>query len=597
MAGVAGAGGKRGRGGGEGESGVVKKNEALSFGELSSQFFLAIEVLKIKGFTRRLWARDPGLWKNIPDDREIIENSLGWLTVAERMGREVKELKAFASSVKKAGFRHVVVLGMGGSSLAPLVLAAVFGRKRGWPELRVLDSTDPAALRGIESSVDPARTLFIVSSKSGTTVEPLSFFEYFYEKVKAVKKKEPGKNFIAITDPGSHLEGLSKELKFRRVFLNPPDIGGRYSALSYFGLVPAVLAGIDIKKLLASAAWMGEECGPAVSPGENPGVRLGAALGAFAMVGRDKVTFLISKKFSSFALWIEQLLAESTGKQGRGLVPIAGEPEVEPGKYGSDRVFVVVGDVSEFKTLAGGLKDAGHPVITLPIETPHDLGGEFLRWEIAAATAGCILGINPFDQPDVEEAKKRTKGLLEVISGGKTLSVPHVVMEGESFELSFGEKTRERLSAMDGIKRDDPLELLKSFLGLASGGNYLCMLAYADPDNVELDGAFSAIRRALGRKTGAATQFGYGPRYLHSTGQLHKGGRNNGVFLIFTHVAAEDLDIPGRPYTFSGLELSQALGDLEALEAKGRSVALVNLKSVSPEALEEVGSVLDGLAL
>ncbi|MEK7772811.1 MAG: bifunctional transaldolase/phosoglucose isomerase, partial [Deltaproteobacteria bacterium] len=376
----------------------------------------AVEELGREGFLARLWAKDPALWKHGPEEAGIIKNGLGWLAVPGVMEAHKAGITDFAAGVKMSGFTSVVLLGMGGSSLAPLVLARSFGPQAGYPELIVLDSTDPEAVKHVEDAVDIKKTLFIVSSKSGSTIEPLSFFEYYYNRLHEEMGEEAGGNFMAITDPGSALEGFSRKYRMRKLFLNPGDIGGRFSALSYFGLVPAALAGIDISRLLYHGLKVQAALHPCVSEARNPAVKLGAALAELAKAGRDKVTFILPDEISAFGIWLEQLIAESTGKEGRGLVPIAGEPLADPGSYGNDRVFVHIGLGRTGAKLASTLKalsSSGHPVISYRLNDLHEIGGEFLMWEAATAVAGRILGINPFDQPDVERAKKLTLARLE----------------------------------------------------------------------------------------------------------------------------------------------------------------------------------------
>ncbi|HHL40368.1 MAG TPA: glucose-6-phosphate isomerase [Deltaproteobacteria bacterium] len=538
----------------------------------------AVELLERERFSHRLWVKDGSLWKEEPGHRALIEGMLGWLSVPMTMADRTGSLKGFAETVREAGFGRTVLLGMGGSSLAPLVLARTFFPRQGWPDLLVVDTTDPAAVKRVENEIDPATTLFVVSSKSGSTIEPNCLFDYFFAKVEAARGGEAGGNFVAITDPGSPLVELSKEYSFRHLFLNFSDIGGRYSALSYFGLVPAALMGLDIDRLLESAIAASGRTLPGVSVRENPAAFLGAVLGALAKEGRDKVTFLLTPEIAAFGLWAEQLLAESTGKEGRGIVPLGDEPPARSaGLYGDDRVFVHLrlGAGGARERLVEELEAAGHPTVTIELETAYELGREFYRWEVAAAAAGKVLGINPFDQPDVEEAKKRSRALLE---GPGRVETPEGLEAAPGVSLAFGRATARRIAPSD-----DAGLMFGDFLSLASAGDYLALLVYADPDDERVTAFFDEVRRGLLASTGRAVQLGYGPRYLHSTGQLHKGGPDNGLFIIVVHRNDDGVAIPGRDYTFADLETAQALGDMESLDAKGRRVALVMLDDLTDE--------------
>lgn len=553
----------------------------------------AIERLDNENFLERLWAKDPALWKDTPQAKDVIKQALGWLALPDMMESHLDSITSFASEIKGGGFSHAVLLGMGGSSLAPLVLRETFGTAPGYPELIVLDSTDPGAVRGVEERIDIENTLFIVSSKSGSTIEPLSFFEYFHKRLSDSKGEDAGRNFIAITDPGTSLEGFSRKYRFRRVFLNPGDIGGRFSALSFFGLVPAALAGIDISKLLYSASCVLASVHPACTRNAgNPAVVLGAVLGVLGRAGRDKLTFFTSREISSFGLWIEQLIAESTGKEGKGLVPVTGEPIGPPEAYGNDRVFIYIGRgpvQSGDEKMLTALKEAGHPVIIFRLKDIHEIGGEFLRWEIATATAGSILGINPFDQPDVEIAKKLTVARLNrKKETGAAAVPPGAGFDGARFKAYFGRSASQTAGGPEGGLKD----ALGKFMGLIREGDYIGVLAYYNPQDKALGKCLSEIRDALRESTRAATQFGYGPRYLHSTGQLHKGGAKNGVFIIFCHETDEDIEIPGSPFSFSELELSQAFGDMEALDSKGCRVVLINAIDQSAGSFREVESYI-----
>jgi glucose-6-phosphate isomerase len=491
----------------------------------------------------------------------------------------LETLSSFVQEVKSAGFTHAVVLGMGGSSLCPDVCGATFGIAPGFLQLHVLDSTVPASVALIEKSVGVAHALFLVSSKSGGTVEPNSFFKYFYERVRALKGKRAGENFVAITDPGTALEKLASEKKFRRVFYGVPDIGGRYSALSNFGMVPAALAGVDVQTLLERAERMVHACGACVPAKENPGMILGVTLAEAARRGRDKVTFVISPGIEAFADWVEQLIAESTGKESKGLLPVAGEPLGEPGVYGNDRIFVHLELESEAtgrdEQALEALEAAGHPVIRISLRDKLDLGQEFFRWEVATATAGALLGIDPFDQPNVRESKENTANLLEEFCTQRKFSEQEPLLESDGLRFYSDATTLAKVLEL-GAAGKSPEGVLAAFLSAARPGDYVALMAYVDA-RAEHTAALQSVRVRLRDSLRLATTLGYGPRFLHSTGQLHKGGPNKGLFIQITADDAQDLPIPGEPYSFSVLKQAQALGDLRSLESKQRRVIRLHL--------------------
>lgn len=503
----------------------------------------------------RIWARDYTLWGDTPSE---IANRLGWLTAPETMQDKVGGLTGLASTVRADGYTHALLLGMGGSSLAPEVLRRTFGVADGLLDLAVLDSTDPSAVQQHADRLDPARTLFLVSTKSGTTVETLSFFKFFYNRVaESVGAGNAGNHFIAITDPGSPLADLAQRYGFRTTFLNDPDIGGRYSALSYFGLVPAALIGLDVPRLLARAASAQSSC-RAASATENDGALLGAVIGALASAGRDKLTLLASPGIEAFGDWVEQLIAESTGKQGRGILPIVAEPLGQSDVYGDDRLFVHMHLEAESAASSSlrELADAGHPVVHLPLRDLYDLGAQFFLWEMATAVAGHLLAINPFDQPNVESSKALTK---------------QAVAEYKQTGYLPGAPSAPLLAAS-----------LLGFLAQAQEGDYIAVQAYLPPAP-EVDDALAAFRVWLRNRFGLATTVGYGPRYLHSTGQLHKGDTGRGLFIQFTadHPAAlpipDDAGSPQSSITFGILQTAQALGDYQALTQAGRRVIRFHL--------------------
>jgi len=538
-----------------------------------------------ENFPARLWKRDPTLWKTEPEHQRIIEKSLGWLTIPQAMLGQVDELLKFADEVRNEGFKHAVVLGMGGSSLCPDVCRATFGTAPGYLELHVLDSTVPSCVARVAKAADPATTLYLVSSKSGGTVETLSFYKYFRSLVEGAKGERAGENFVAITDPGTSLERLAREQRFRRVFHGQPDIGGRYSALSNFGMVPAALAGVDVRALLARAGEMAQACGPEVRSRENPGVSLGAVLGEAARAGRDKLTFVMSPGFYTFADWVEQLVAESTGKEGKGLVPVVREHLESPEAYGHDRLFVHMKLASETNKKVEGmlrnLERAGHLVMRIELADRHDVGREFFRWEVATATAGALLGINPFDQPNVQESKDNTNRLLAQFAAQGGFEEEAHLAESEGVKFYCDAARRTGSSGTMGAGAPAPMEdCLAAFLARRQPGDYVALLSYLDPTSGHR-AALQAIRMSLRNGLGVATTSGIGPRYLHSTGQLHKGGAANGLFMIVTGDDRTDLPVPGEPYSFSVLKQAQALGDLQSLRSRNLRVVRFHLgKSV-----------------
>ena len=527
-----------------------------------------IALLEREQFCARLWRKDASLWKADAETQKSIRDALGWLHVAENMEANLDGLIRFTSEIKAAGFRHVLDMGMGGSSLAPLAFQHSFDVSENGLRLIVLDTTDPDTIRKIEREVDLSKTLFIVASKSGTTAEPLAFGEYFYAKVKALKGDRAGENFVAITDPDTPLVKTAKERKFRRTFLNFADIGGRYSALSYFGLLPAALMGVDVGELLVRALRMTHACASCVPAHLNPGLSLGAALGELGRQGRNKVTFIVPRSIATLGMWLEQLLAESTGKEGKGILPVSGEPLGDPSVYGDDRLFVYLRLKSQTEdSLERGvaaLREAAHPVVTIELNDPLDFGQEFFRWEIATATAGSILGINPFDQPNVQESKDNTNRLLETVRTQGELPEEKPALVEAPLSL-YAPKAAGTI-----------VETLRGFLAQARPGDYVAIMAYLTEDSA-IEKALQAIRLRLRDRLRLATTLGYGPRFLHSTGQFHKGGPNTGLFLQLTSDDAGDLPVPGQPYTFGIFKRAEALGDLEALHKHQRRAIRIHL--------------------
>jgi transaldolase/glucose-6-phosphate isomerase len=565
-------------------------NERLtaSLGKYSEAVAGAIKEADKGDVMRRIWRKDAELWKEDEAHQKIIKNALGWLTVPDTMIGVEDDLVQFADRIRNVReFKHAMVCGMGGSSLCPEVLRQTFGKQDGYPELLVLDSTDPDAFSDIADKIDITHCLFIISSKSGTTTEPLVFYKYWYDQV-GKRKENPGECFVAVTDPGTLMEQMATDDKFKRIFLNPLDIGGRYSALSYFGMVPAALMGLDVKKLLDRAERVVHACASVVPAAENPGARLGAILGECAKAGRDKLTISTDPKIASFGLWVEQLLAESTGKEGKGIVPIAGETLGAPSVYADDRLFVHVSVEkidSETETKLKALEAAGHPVVYRTLTDLYDLGEEFFLWEIATAFAGWRLGINPFDQPNVQESKDATKELLEAFTRDGRLPEQDVLVTDGVLTLYADEQTRADLPGTSVG------EALKAHLARAGAGDYIAMLDYFE-ETPEHERVIQAIRTHLRDTTRCATTTGYGPRFLHSTGQLHKGGSAAGVFLQLTAPDLKDLPIPGQPYTFSTLKQAQALGDFRSLSTRGRRALRVDLGADVAAGLERLQALI-----
>ena len=541
----------------------------------------ALVALEKGDIVERIWSRDPSVWKSEPEHQKIISNALGWLSVAETVLEHVDELASFAEEVRREGFKHVLLLGMGGSSLCPEVLRRSFGRVEGYPELLVLDSTVPATVLSFDRKIDPAKTIFIVSSKSGKTTEPQVFLDYFFDRVARTGSADPGRNFIAITDPNTLLEQIAQKKLFRRVFTNPADIGGRYSALSYFGMVPAAVAGYDVKELLTRAVTAMQSCRAAAK--ENTGAQLGAALGALTRSGRNKVTLVTPEPIDSLGLWIEQLIAESTGKEGSGILPVAGERLGGPEVYGEDRLFAYLGKPGFASTESGSLLRAlvyaSHPLVVREVAGPLDLGREFFIWEFATAIAGKLLEINPFDQPNVQESKDNTERLLAEFQREGRFSEQERLAGGDGIDLYAGGKTRSLIPP-----NSTPLSIIAAHLQSVVRGDYVALTAYIE-ETPEHDALLDEIRTHIRDSTKVATTVGYGPRFLHSTGQLHKGGPATGVFIQITSDDSEEVPIPGRPYGFSALKQAQALGDFESLANRSRRVIRVHLSKGISEGL------------
>jgi transaldolase/glucose-6-phosphate isomerase len=540
-------------------------------GALSGPFAAARDDWKKNEKVRRLWQRDASLWTGSDENKW-----LGWLGITEEQLAHISDLQAIAADIKKAGFKHALLLGMGGSSLCPEVLRMTFGKIEGYPELHVLDSTDPAQIKAIESKVDLSSTVCIVSSKSGSTLEPNIYKQYFFELIKEkVGDAEVGKRFIAITDPGSKLQEVAERDHFRKIFMGVPSIGGRYSALSNFGMVPAAIIGMDVSKFLNNTAEMVKACGADSPADNNPGALLGMILGVAANHGRDKLTIAASPGISDLGAWLEQLVAESTGKLGKGIIPVDREPLAKPDRYGSDRVFAYLRletapDKSQDAAI-DALESAGHPVMRIAVDNIYNLGQEFFRWEIATAVAGAIIGINAFNQPDVEASKIETNKLTSEYEKSGKLPPETPFFEGDGIKLYADEKNTAALKGK--TKLDD---VLRAHLDRLGPGDYFAVLGYITMNEVNQK-ALQTIRLAVRDQKKVATVLGFGPRFLHSTGQAYKGGPNSGVFLQITCDDAIDLPVPGQKYSFGTVKAAQARGDFAVLAERGRRALRVHL--------------------
>jgi len=519
----------------------------------------------------RLWQKDASLWSNTDES-----NWLGWLTITDEQLANLDTLKRFSAEVKKAKFKHVLLLGMGGSSLCPEVLRMTFGKVAGFPELHVLDSTDPQQIKAIERKLDLKKTLCIVSSKSGSTLEPNIFKQYFFERVKkAVGEKLVGSRFIAVTDPGSKLQQVAETDKFWKIFAGVPSIGGRYSALSNFGMIPAAAMGLDVGKFLKSTHEMVKACGANSAADANPGVILGTILGVAANHGRDKITIITSPGIFDLGAWLEQLIAESTGKIGKGMIPVDREKPAKPDTYGSDRVFAYLQLANKTNkaqdAAVAALEKTGHPVIRITLPNVYTLGQEFFRWEIATAVAGSIIGINAFNQPDVEASKIETKKLTSQYESTGSLPAESPFFTSKDARLFADAKNAAALSGGNTLG-----DVLKSHLSRIGAGDYFAVLGYI-PMNAENEKALQAIRHSVRDLKRVATCLGFGPRFLHSTGQAYKGGPNRGVFLQITCDDASDLAVPDQKYTFGVVKAAQARGDFAVLAERGRRALRVHL--------------------
>ncbi|HUZ64658.1 MAG TPA: bifunctional transaldolase/phosoglucose isomerase [Acetobacteraceae bacterium] len=554
--------------------------------ELRDALSAEMDLWRKEGRIRRLWAGDATLWTGADEARW-----LGWLDIIPRELADVGQLQAFADTVKREGYKHIVLLGMGGSSLGPEVLAETFGHQAGWPRFHMLDSTDPAQVATIDAAIDVKRTLFVVSSKSGSTLEPNIFMAHFLARaVAALGKDAAAKRFVAVTDPGSALEKTAREQGFPHVFAGVKSIGGRYSVLSKFGLVPAAAMGLDVRRLLSVAQRMVHAVAGDVPPAQNPAVQLGIAMGVAARHGRDKVTIIASPGIRDLGAWLEQLLAESTGKQGHGLIPVDAEPPVTADRYGADRFFAyleLAGHADEAQRRAvSALERAGHPVARIVLPDAWHVGQQFFLWEVATAVAGAVIGINPFDQPDVEASKLKTRALTDAVEKDGTLPAETPIFRHNGVAL-FADA---RNAAVLG-RHNTLAGYLGRHFGQVGKGDYVALLAYIERNAAHRE-QMAAMRANILDRTRAATCLGFGPRFLHSTGQAYKGGPNSGVFLQITCDDPVDLEVPGRSYSFGVVKAAQARGDFEVLAERGRRALRVHLNDVDT-GLAELGRAVE----
>ena len=567
-------------------SAKINRQSAKLPADLAAAVQNALADWKANDKARRLWRGDPSLWSGEDESKWV-----GWLGIADDQIAHIQHLTGIAAEARSGGFKHALLLGMGGSSLCPEVMRMTYGTVSGFPELHVLDSTDPAQIRAIESKIDLANTLFIVSSKSGGTLEPNIFKQYFFER-----SGRAADRFIAITDPGSKMQHVAETDHFKHIFFGLPSIGGRYSALSDFGMVPAAVMGVDVPRFLEQTAEMVHACAPTVPVEDNPGVQLGAILGVLGNMGRDKVTLVSSPGIHDLGAWLEQLIAESTGKIGKGLIPVDREALGSPEVYGNDRVFAYLRlesapDAAQDKAVEA-LERAGQPVVRISVGDRYNLGEEFFRWEIATAAAGSILGINPFNQPDVEASKIATRKLTEQYEQTGQLPAESPILEGGGIKLFADERNATDLRNLAGADRT-PTGYLKAHLSRLKAGDYFALLAYIEMNDAH-ESALQAMRHAVRDSRRVATCLGFGPRFLHSTGQAYKGGPNSGVFLQITCDDAADLPVPGQKYTFGIVKAAQARGDFQVLAERGRRALRVHLGPDIAAGLAQLSALVKG---
>lgn len=575
---------------------IVQKSsekQIISPGKYSGKIKKTSKKLGKEGFVKKLWAKDPSLWKN-GSHANVIKNRMGWLNIFQLIKENTPVLTEMVLKARNEEYHHAVLLGMGGSSLCPEVYLKTFGIKYGYLSLLVLDSTDPSAIEYVETSIDIENTIFIVSSKSGGTLETSTLFDYFYEKVKNIKGEKAGDNFIAITDSGTALEKLAFERKFRHTFINPSDIGGRYSALSYFGAVPAALMGVDVYKLNERGEKMAHQCSPSADIKDNPGAMLGITIAELVKSGRDKLTFLISRKVNAFGSWLEQLVAESTGKDNTGIIPIDGEEIFDVKNFSNDRIFVYLksgNNNSELELKINLLKKDGHPVIQITFDDEWDLGGEFFKWEFAISCAGALLEIDPFDEPNVKESKDATNKVLEGYKKNNTLAVPPPLLTEGNILFYYDKKTLTLTKSLS-IR-----EYFNSYFKLAQRHDYTAIMAFIQQSE-KITALLENLRTLIRQNTKLAATLGFGPRFLHSTGQLHKGGPGSFMGIQITGDDPIDLVIPGKDYSFGILKRAQALGDLQSLIRHERRVVNVHIKGDISTGLNDLYEIIkDSFAL
>ncbi|MDF2436646.1 MAG: hypothetical protein K0Q95_1022 [Bacteroidota bacterium] len=554
---------------------------SLNIGKYQKGLEIQLKKMQEEDFVQRLWNKDRDLF--LKEKNPSAEVLMGWLNLPEKMMGALPEINDFCKSVRHAGFDHVVLLGMGGSSLAPLVFQKTIGESKSGLKLTVLDTTEPETIKEIENSINITNTLFLVSSKSGNTAEVMAFYEYFYDRVHNIKREKAGENFVAITDEGSPLVTIANQKQFRKVFINLPEIGGRYSALSYFGMVPAALMGINVKEILTRAKNIAMSWGATVPVKENCAFVLGAAMAIMAKQGCEKLTYLMPEEFNSFGLWLEQLIAESTGKEGKGIMPFNGYPLSKETSYGNDRFFVRYGLSGQ----ANHLMDmqsviVKFPFVTITVKDELDLGKEFFRWELATAVAGAVLELNPFDQPNVQESKKCTDTILKQIEKEKQLPAMQPALIEDSLTYYYNEK------------KQNGKHLFEEMLKTAGAGDYITFQAYL-PEQPAVEMYLNEMHKTIQSNLNIAVSTQFGPRYLHSTGQYHKGGPNNGYFIQLVCSSGVDISIPGKPYTFGMLKRAQAIGDREALMQHGRKVIMVDLGEDYVKGLSALKLIIDSI--
>lgn len=557
---------------------------------LQQQLDAAVDEWQAGDKVARLWARDASLWTGHDEDQW-----LDWLTITRELRDHTDDLSQALAFIREGEFSHAVLLGMGGSSLGPEVLQLTFGAQPGHPQWLIVDSTDPANIRAVEAQIDYARTVFLVSSKSGSTLEPNIFKDYFFTRAtEELGKAEASARFMTVTDPGSNMESVARADDFRAIFHGKPQIGGRYSVLSHFGLVPAAVMGIDVGRFLDRTEAMVAAC-ENTAVARNPGVMLGLVMGLAAKQGRDKLTVLASKGIRAMGAWLEQLVAESTGKQGKGIIPVDGEALGAPEDYGDDRLFAYLhmagDDDGADQARLDALAAAGHPVVRIALSDAYDLGKEFFRWEIATAVAGSVLGIHPFDQPDVEASKIETRKLTEAFEASGQLPEASPMASDEHFTLFTDAANASTLRELAGAGASVE-DYLKAHLGRLNAGDYLALLAYINRLEPQHDAALQQIRNHLSRRARVATCVGYGPRFLHSTGQAYKGGPNSGVFLQITCDDAQDLPVPGRKYSFGIVKAAQAQGDFQVLSERKRRALRLHIGTDTVAALRRLTEIL-----